>query len=102
MNLIEAGIPPEQIEFGKDNGSLDLGNVSVRCPVIHPYIKVTEDRLLLHTEAFRDAAMTEYAINGMLFGAKMLAATAYDVCADPALLSRVRAEFDQRTTRAQA
>lgn len=95
-NLIEAGIRPEEIEIGKDHGSLDLGNVSVRCPAIHPYVKVVQDRLLLHTEAFRDAAMTDYALSGMLFGAKMLAATAYDVFADPALLARIRAEFEQR------
>lgn len=96
-NLIEAGIRPEQIEIGKDHGSLDLGNVSVRCPAIHPFVKVVQDRLLLHTEAFRDAAMTDYALDGMLFGAKMLAATAYDVFADPALQSRIRAEFEQQT-----
>ncbi|MDQ0114278.1 M20 family metallopeptidase [Paenibacillus harenae] len=96
-NLIEAGIRSDEIEFGKDNGSLDLGNVSVRCPAIHPYVKVVEDRLLLHTEAFRDAAMTEPAFDRMLFGAKMLAATAYDVCTDPALLAGIREEFERQT-----
>ncbi|CAM4259537.1 amidohydrolase [Paenibacillus endophyticus] len=98
-NLMEAGIRQEQIEIGKDHGSLDLGNVSVRCPAIHPYVKVVQDRLLLHTEAFRDAAMTEYALDSMLFGAKMLAATAYDVFADPSLLARIRAEFENQTVR---
>ncbi|WP_138755409.1 M20 family metallopeptidase [Paenibacillus sinopodophylli] len=98
-NLIEAGIRPEQIEIGKDHGSLDLGNVSVRCPAIHPYVKVVQERLLLHTVAFRDAAMTDYALDGMLFGAKMLAATAYDVFADPALLAQIRSEFEQQARR---
>jgi amidohydrolase len=99
-NLLEAGILPAQIETGKDNGSLDLGNVSMRCPAIHPYVKVVRERLLLHTEAFRDAAMEDYALDGMLFGAKMLAATAYDVCADPALLARIRSEFEQNVRKA--
>ncbi len=98
-NLLAAGIAPDQIESGKDNGSLDLGNVSVRCPAIHPYIKVVRERLLLHTEAFRDAAMEDYALDGMLFGAKMLAATAFDVCADSALLARIREEFAQAVRR---
>ncbi|MGO4540530.1 M20 family metallopeptidase [Paenibacillus sp. 2TAB19] len=97
QNLIDAGILPEEIAFGKDHGSLDLGNVSVRCPAIHPYVKVVEERFLLHTEAFRDAAMTEQAYDRMLFSAKMLAATAYDVCADPALLARIREEFERQT-----
>lgn len=96
-NLIEAGIHPDQIMTGKDHGSLDLGNVSIRCPAIHPYVKVVQEPLLLHTEAFRDAAMTDYALDSMLFGAKMLAATAYDAIADPALLARIREEFAQQT-----
>lgn len=98
-NLVEAGILAEEIESGKDNGSLDLGNVSVRCPAIHPYVKIVEERFTLHTEAFRDAAMTEKALERMIFGAKMLAATAYDVVADPELLARIRAEFKERTFR---
>lgn len=97
LNLLEAGVRPDEIESGKDHGSLDLGNVSVRCPAIHPYVKVVEERLLLHTEGFRDAAMTERALGRMLFGAKMLAATAYDVFADPALLARIHSEFERRT-----
>lgn len=96
-NLLEAGIRPEEIEVGKDHGSLDLGNVSKRCPAIHPYVKVVEERLLLHSIGFRDAAMTEQALERMIFAAKMLAATAYDVLANPALLASIRTEFEQRT-----
>lgn len=98
-NLVEAGLAPEEIESGKDNGSLDLGNVSVRCPAIHPYVKVVDERYMLHTEAFRDAAMTERALDGMIFGAKMLAGTAYDVAASPELLARIRAEFHAQTSK---
>lgn len=98
-NLMEAGIAPEEIESGKDNGSLDLGNVSVRCPAIHPYVKVVDERYLLHTEAFRDAAMAERALDGMIFGAKMLAGTAFDVASNPELLERIRAEFQAQTSK---
>ncbi|RIX46500.1 M20 family peptidase [Paenibacillus nanensis] len=96
-NLIEAGIAPEMIESGKDHGSLDLGNVSVRCPAIHPYVKIVEERYPLHTVEFRDAAMTGRALERMIFGAKMLAATAYDVVSDPELLRRIRAEFEAQS-----
>lgn len=98
-NLLELGVKPEEIETGKDHGSLDLGNVSVRCPAIHPYVKIVEERYLLHTVEFRDAAMTERALERMIFAAKTLAATAYDVIADPALLARIREEFELRTRR---
>ncbi|WP_175532712.1 hypothetical protein [Paenibacillus catalpae] len=46
---------------------------------------------------FRDAAMTERVLERMIFVAKTLAATAYDVVADPALLARIREEFEHRT-----
>lgn len=36
QNLIELGVAEQDIAHGKDNGSVDLGNVSLRCPAIHP------------------------------------------------------------------
>jgi amidohydrolase len=92
-NMTEAGIQASDIEHGKDHGSLDLGNVSVRCPAIHPYVKVCEEKHLLHTPEFRDLAMTERAMQGMLFGARMLAYTGCDVLTDPSLLERIKQEF---------
>ncbi|TYP73728.1 M20 family metallopeptidase [Paenibacillus methanolicus] len=94
-NLLEAGIPEHDITTGVDHGSLDLGNVSLRCPAIHPYVKIVEERYLLHTVEFRDAAMTERALERMIFGAKMLAATAYDVVTTPKLLAGIKSEFEQ-------
>ncbi|WP_239618773.1 M20 family metallopeptidase [Cohnella mopanensis] len=92
-NLIASGIPEQDIQRGHDNGSLDLGNVSLRCPVIHPYIQVVKQPYQLHTVEFRDAAQTPPAFEAMLFGAKMLAYTASDVLTDPQLLQRIKAEF---------
>lgn len=98
-NLLEGGVRPEEIETGKDHGSLDLGNVSLRCPAIHPYVKIVEQRYSLHTPEFRDAAMTEQALDRMIFAARMLAAIAYDVFADPKLLAAIRAEFEASVRR---
>ncbi|MEK3883118.1 M20 family metallopeptidase [Paenibacillus sp. PL2-23] len=92
-NLLEAGVDQSEIASGKDHGSLDLGNVSVRCPAIHPYVKIVEEPFALHTKAFRDAAMTDRAMDRMVFGAKMLAATAYDAVSSPELLTRMKSEF---------
>ncbi len=94
VNLIANGIAAEDIRIGHDNGSLDLGNVSLRCPVIHPYIKVVNEPYQLHTIEFRDAAQTDTAYDAMVFGATMLAYTAYDVLTDAALLRRIKEEFD--------
>lgn len=92
--LFTLGIDPKEIEVGKDHGSLDLGNVSIQCPTIHPFVKVVDERHMLHTKEFRDLAMQDPALNAMIFTAKALAYTAYEVLADPVLLSKIRAEFD--------
>ncbi|MEB3102995.1 M20 family metallopeptidase [Ferviditalea candida] len=92
-NLTELGIDGSEIRRGNDHGSLDLGNVSLRCPTIHPFVKVTDQPFHLHTKEFRDSAMTGRAIEGMLLGAKALAGTACEAAADPALLRAIREEF---------
>lgn len=95
-NLTALGIRPEDIQTGQDHGSLDLGNVSRRCPAIHPYVKVVDRKFQLHTPEFRDLAMEDRALEGMLLGAKVLAATAYDVLTVPGLKEQIRHEFEQK------
>ncbi|GAB2724241.1 M20 family metallopeptidase [Paenibacillus thermoaerophilus] len=92
-NLTQLGVSPSDIHEGEDHGSLDLGNVSRRCPSIHPFLQVVDSCLQLHTEAFRDEAMKPRAMEGMLLGARALAGTAADLLADPALVAAIREEF---------
>ncbi|MBP1155632.1 MULTISPECIES: M20 family metallopeptidase [unclassified Paenibacillus] len=94
-NLTSMGITKDSIESGKDHGSLDLGNVSRHCPTIHPYVKVVDERRLLHTKEFRDLAMLPRAFEGMLLAAKVLAFTAYDVITSPEVLHVIREEFER-------
>ncbi|MEK3787456.1 M20 family metallopeptidase [Paenibacillus sp. FSL K6-1230] len=100
-NLIEAGVDADLIVSGGDHGSMDLGNVSLHCPSIHPYVQVTLERHMLHTPEFRDHAMQELALDRMLLAAKTLAWTANDVITKPELLARIKEEFT-RNTSAQA
>lgn len=95
QNLIELGIPQEEIVSGNDHGSMDIGNVSLRCPAIHPYIRVVDEVHTLHSIEFRDLALQERALDGMILGAKALAATAYDVLSKTELLQSIREEFEQ-------
>jgi amidohydrolase len=94
-NLLAMGVKPEDILAGRDNGSVDLGNVSRQCPTVHPYMKVTEEAYSLHTKEFCKSAMKERAMDGMLFAGKTLALTAYDIITRPGLLRKVREEFEQ-------
>jgi amidohydrolase len=93
-NLLAMGVRKEEIHSGQDHGSLDLGNVSRHCPTIHPFMKVIDEKHLLHTETFRDLAMADRAMDAMVFTAKALACTAYDVIANPNILSSIRKEFE--------
>lgn len=77
---------------------MDLGNVSTRCPAIHPYVKVIDEKHLLHSKEFRDLAMHDRAFEGMIFSAKVLAATACDVLTNPELLKRIKEEFENAKT----
>lgn len=92
-NLFANGISETDMQPGNDHGSMDLGNVSLRCPAIHPFIRIVNEPYPLHTVEFRDAAQTGQAYEAMVFGAKMLASTAYDVLTDNELLQRIKAEF---------
>ncbi|MBP1995276.1 M20 family metallopeptidase [Paenibacillus eucommiae] len=92
-NLAALGINKDDIETGKDHGSLDLGNVSTHCPTIHPFVKVVDQRFSLHTKEFRDLAMLDSALDAMVFTAKALALTAYTVIANPELLLEIKNEF---------
>jgi len=93
--LIELGVPESAIQTGNDHGSLDLGNVSLQCPAAHPYVQVVDQKYLLHSIEFRDAAMTDRAFDGMLLGAKALAAAAYDCASSPETLKAIRDEFER-------
>lgn len=95
QNLLQLGIPQEEIVSGNDHGSMDIGNVSLRCPSIHPYIRVVDEVHTLHSIEFRDLALQERALDGMILGAKALAATAYDVLSEPELLKAIREEFEK-------
>lgn len=92
-NLTSMGVRPDEIEYGEDHGSLDMGNVSRHCPVIHPFVKVIDGKYQLHTKEFRDLAMSEQALDGMIFAGKALAATAYDILSKPGLLDAIKKEF---------
>lgn len=94
-NLVQLGIPQEEIVSGNDHGSMDIGNVSLRCPAIHPYIRVVDEVHTLHSIEFRDLALQERALDGMILGAKALATTAYDVLTQPSLLEAIQSEFNQ-------
>lgn len=64
-------LPYEEKEI--PSGSLDAGNVSMKIPVFHPNISITEDKTLrLHTKGFESAIRGEGSREGFINATRVL------------------------------
>ena len=75
------------------SGSTDMANVSWVCPVIHPELAIAPEGTPGHSHAFRDAAAGPQADATTLLAATLIAQTAWDLLADPALVEAAWREF---------
>lgn len=67
--------------------SLDIGNVSQKIPVIHPYIGICENSVPYYSMEFSDATITSYAKDNALKAAQALALTGVDIIQKPDILN---------------
>jgi amidohydrolase len=74
-------------------GSSDIGNVSLRLPAIHPYLKVMERGTPSHSHAMTEAVGGIEAHRAMLRMAAALAKAGADLFCDGVLLTAARQEF---------
>ena len=83
------------VDQGPDpnSGSTDMANVSWICPTIHPELSIAEKGTPGHSIRFRDAAATARADETTLLAATLVAQTAYELFADPALVEAAWQEF---------
>jgi amidohydrolase len=75
------------------SGSTDMANVSQVLPAIHPDLAIAPAGTPGHSILFRDAAATPRADETTLLAATLVAQTAYDLFADPALVDAAWREF---------
>ena len=75
-------------------GSSDIGNLSRRLPIIHPYIQIADPGTPTHSDAMREAAASSFAHDRTQLAAIGLARVVTDLLTDPTLLAAARAEFD--------
>jgi amidohydrolase len=76
-----------------NSGSTDMGNVSWVCPTIHPELAIAPEGTPGHSILFRDAAATPTADETTVLAATLIAQTAYELFADPALLEAAWRDF---------
>ena len=74
-------------------GSSDMGNVSQVLPTIHPSIAICAAGVPGHSIEFREAAISPLGDEVTLLAATLIAQTAYELFADPALVEAAWAEF---------
>ncbi|MEX2184311.1 MAG: M20 family metallopeptidase [Chloroflexota bacterium] len=86
-------------DMGDDpnSGSTDMANVSWVCPAIHPDLAICEPGVPGHSTRFRDAAAMPQADETTLLAATLVAQTAVDLFADPALVEAAWAAFRSAT-----
>ncbi|HEY1640568.1 MAG TPA: amidohydrolase [Streptosporangiaceae bacterium] len=91
--LTELGEQVEEPVLRGGTGSSDIGNVSLRLPAIHPYLKVMKRGTPSHSHVMAEAAAGLDAHRAMLRMAAALARTGADLFCDGALLDAARQEF---------
>ena len=77
-------------------GSTDMGNVSQVVPSIHPFVAIAPPGIAHHSPQFALAAASEAGTQGLLDAAKALAMTVVDLVADPAIVGKIKEEFEQK------
>jgi amidohydrolase len=93
-HLRALGRDPKEQDARVGAGSTDMGDVSHVIPAIHPWLAIVpEGAALCHEHSFAVAARAEPGMVTALVAAKALARTALELLLDPALLSRVKAEW---------
>jgi len=76
-------------------GSSDIGNVSLRMPVIHDYLWLAPAEINAHHADFTAFSVSARADEVVIKAAKGLAMTAFDVLADTALQGEIKACYKQ-------
>ncbi len=75
-------------------GSTDMANISHEVPSIHPYLSLSDTKVIGHSTDMADATITDKGHHCLVLAAKAMAGTAYDLLTDKALLEQAKQEFN--------
>lgn len=93
--MAELGV--EMVDNPDASGSMDMGDVSQVVPAINPYFAITNEKEIYpHTEAFREATLTNFAHNSMKKTIAGLVATSLAIIQHPEILNEINLEFKKQ------
>lgn len=77
-------------------GSSDIGNVTLKMPAIHAYVKITDEKVVAHNVAFTKVSATDRAHTATIKAVKALAATGLDIMTDEKFRDEINKEFKEK------
>lgn len=93
-NISKFGIDMEYPDPKMKYGSSDIGNVSLKIPSIHSYIKIADKGVNSHSIDFTNAANSPRAYKQIIKATKAMALTGYDILTDEKLRENIYEEFN--------
>ena len=93
-NIAQFGVDMEYPNPDMKYGASDIGNVSLKIPSIHSYIKIADKGVNSHSMDFTKAANSPRAHKQIIKAAKAMALTGYDILTDENLRKNIYEEFN--------
>lgn len=93
MDNAELAGAPQLAPPREKTGSTDFGNVMYEIPGSCIRVAFVPEGTASHSQEFIDAGKTEAAHNCVIYGAKAIAGTCYDLITEPGLMEQVQADF---------
>lgn len=87
------GVPEADFKKPTALGSSDFGNVGYEIPTVNVDFPIAPEGTPGHSEAFMQAAISDYGHENMLTAAKVVTLAAYKLLTDPVKLAQIKDEF---------
>lgn len=92
-NIAQFGVDMKYPDPDMKYGSSDIGNVSLKVPTIHSYIKIADKGVNSHSMDFTKASNSSRAYEEIIKATKAMALTGFDILTDENLRENINKEF---------
>lgn len=89
------GVPESEIKDQADFASSDLGNAGHAYPTVNLWFKIAPEGTALHSDVFREAAISEEAWKATVITGKAIALTTYELLTNPNKVKEIQDKFKE-------